>query len=160
LIMCRPARAGDAKAMAALHRTGFDRPWSEGDIAELIDRPGTFGLIAGENVDGFILVQVAADEAEVLTIVVAESARSQGMGRKLIEAAALQAHSKGARVFFLEVSVTNRAARALYGKLGFVEVGRRPAYYRNKNLPAEDAILLKSELPLSPDGKKPAGAVA
>jgi ribosomal-protein-alanine N-acetyltransferase len=41
---------------------------------------------------------------------------------------------------FLEVRVSNIAARKLYEKIGFVQVGQRKAYYQH---PAEDALILK-----------------
>jgi len=43
----------------------------------------------------------------------------------------------------LEVRRTNRAARALYTKLGFIEVGDRKNYYQ---LEGEDAILMAKYL--------------
>ena len=39
----------------------------------------------------------------------------------------------------LEVRVSNLAARSLYQKLGFVEVGVRPRYYEDTG---EDAVLM------------------
>ena len=42
----------------------------------------------------------------------------------------------------LEVRSSNAPARALYEKLGFAQVGRRPNYYRN---PKEDALILRKE---------------
>jgi ribosomal-protein-alanine N-acetyltransferase len=39
------------------------------------------------------------------------------------------------------VRPSNAAARALYGSLGFVEVGHRPRYYGN-----EDAVIMALEL--------------
>ncbi len=42
----------------------------------------------------------------------------------------------GAREFTLEVRVSNKAARALYERCGFVSEGRRPGYYSD---PKEDA---------------------
>jgi ribosomal-protein-alanine N-acetyltransferase len=42
----------------------------------------------------------------------------------------------------LEVSANNEAARALYARAGFVEVGRRPRYYAS----GADALVLRLDL--------------
>ena len=50
-----------------------------------------------------------------------------------------------ARKVFLEVAEDNAAARALYAKLGFQEIGRRRAYYKRPG-GAVDALTLGLEL--------------
>jgi ribosomal protein S18 acetylase RimI-like enzyme len=54
----------------------------------------------------------------------------------------------GATEVFLEVSVDNAAARALYAGLGFREVGLRPDYYEEAVGAARDALVLRRSLPL------------
>jgi ribosomal-protein-alanine N-acetyltransferase len=68
-------------------------------------------------------------------------------------AAAERAGDLGATQFFLEVGKTNLAARALYDKLGFTSVGERRAYYGERSEMLEDALTLRSALPLDPLGK-------
>ena len=51
--------------------------------------------------------------------------------------------SKGLKSVWLEVRPSNTAARSLYSKFGFQEVGRRPRYYRETN---EDALIMYLEL--------------
>ena len=43
----------------------------------------------------------------------------------------------------LEVRKSNRAARSMYTKLGFSELGIRPGYYENNG---EDGVIMKKEL--------------
>ena len=50
---------------------------------------------------------------------------------------------EGVRALYLEVRDSNAAARALYGSLGFTQVGRRRGYYQH---PTEDALLLRRDL--------------
>ena len=94
--------------------------------------------------EGFILIRVVAGEAEVLTFCVAEGARRCGLGHALLEAACEVARSRGSSLMFLEVSERNSGARALYQKSGFVEVGRRGAYYRQGSL-AADALVMRRQ---------------
>ena len=50
---------------------------------------------------------------------------------------------KEVKSLFLEVRENNTAARKLYEKTGFVEVGMRKNYYSN---PTENAVLYKMEI--------------
>lgn len=128
-----------AEALSSLHAEAFDAPWSAEAFATLLGQPGV--LLQAE-ADGFVLVQVAADEAEILTLAVRPSARRRGTGSRLVAAASDRAFDRGARRLFLEVAADNAAALALYAALGFEPAGRRPRYYARKDGPAVDALLL------------------
>jgi len=94
--------------------------------------PGVFGLVADRpdraDFSGFMLGRIAADEGEILTIVVAPQARRLGIGQMLLAAALDRFADLSAKAVFLEVAATNDAARRLYDKNGFVEIGRRTNY--------------------------------
>jgi ribosomal-protein-alanine N-acetyltransferase len=144
-------RSGDDLApLAAIHAQCFAQAWDARALAELLAAPGAFCL---SGPDGFILGRAAGGESEILTLAVSPPARRRGLAALLVTQAAEHARRLGARSMFLEVAVRNRAARALYAKLGFVEAGRRKGYYAGA--PPEDALVLRSELPLSPLGNCP-----
>jgi [ribosomal protein S18]-alanine N-acetyltransferase len=86
---------------------------------------------------GFALVELAADEAELHLIVVGPRFRARGIGRALLRAVIGAATERGAARMFLEVAAGNAAAIALYIAVGFGEVGRRRAYYRD----GQDALV-------------------
>ena len=67
--------------------------------------------------------------AVILTLAVAPEAQRRGLGRAFLLAALDEAARRGAKSMFLEVSVTNEAASALYLSCGFTQVGRRRGYY-------------------------------
>jgi [ribosomal protein S18]-alanine N-acetyltransferase len=48
----------------------------------------------------------------------------------------------GAAAIFLEVSVANSAARAVYAQAGFKPVGRRRSYYQDRS----DALVLRLDV--------------
>ncbi len=98
--------------------------------------------------DGFVLVRIAADEAEVLTFCVANGARRRGLGATLLDAACNIARDRGGVQMFLEVSEGNPGAFALYQKRGFSVVGRRAAYYRD-GLLAADAVVMRKVLSMA-----------
>jgi [ribosomal protein S18]-alanine N-acetyltransferase len=126
-------------ALADLHTTAFDAPWSPTAFAELLSQPGVILEVEDQ---GFILVRVALDEAEILTLAVHPEARRAGIGARLTQAAAARAAMEGAERLHLEVAEDNAAARALYSRLGFKTVGRRRRYYARPEEPAVDALLL------------------
>jgi|ERR1051326_620701 ribosomal-protein-alanine N-acetyltransferase len=143
----RPATAADCELLATLHRACFDDAWSAVSFHALLTSPGVSALLAGPA--GFILWRVVADEAEILSLGVAPSARRQGLARQLVAAAAEAAFENGSQKLFLEVEAGNRAARALYSGLGFAEAGRRLSYYKKPDGTAADALTLKAALPLA-----------
>lgn len=128
-----------AHGLAALHAEAFDASWSASAFADLLGQTGV--ALKGE-ADGFILIRTVADEAEILTVAVRPSARRQGLGARLVRAAATHAADSGATRMVLEVAEDNAPARALYGALGFEAAGRRPRYYPRADGPAVDALLL------------------
>jgi ribosomal-protein-alanine N-acetyltransferase len=146
------AKDGDLSRLAEIHAAAFTEAWTVRALAELLAAPGTFAF---HTALGFILARVAASEAEILTLAVRPERRRQGKGAALVRAAAVEAMVRGTGQIFLEVAVGNAAARALYAGLGFAEVGQRKGYYASGPDKREDALVLRSKLPLSPLGKSP-----
>jgi ribosomal-protein-alanine N-acetyltransferase len=130
----------EASELAALHATAFDAPWKAGEIAQLLAGPGVF--VVAEP-DGFILIRVVADEAEILTLAVRPEARGAGLGGRLVGQGAVRAVQAGARRLFLEVAEDNTTARALYARAGFAQIGRRKGYYDGGRI---DALVLGLDL--------------
>jgi ribosomal-protein-alanine N-acetyltransferase len=93
---------------------------------------------------GFIVGRQVADEWEIENIAVTGAARRCGLGSRLVGELLDLVRSRGGKSVFLEVRESNRAARSLYEKWAFLEVGRRKMYYQN---PAEDALILKFKFP-------------
>jgi ribosomal-protein-alanine N-acetyltransferase len=142
------ADLSSAPLMAALTETASSEPWSTESLAKILALPRSFGLIAhgaGQPL-GFLLAQCAAGESEIINLVVAPAARRQGVGGALVAGAMARARGMGAQTMFLEVADDNAAARALYGRQGFVQVGIRPDYYRKNLVNYVDALILRCEL--------------
>ncbi|WP_427790233.1 ribosomal protein S18-alanine N-acetyltransferase [Brevundimonas diminuta] len=131
--------AVDPALLAAIHAEAFDTPWDEAAFSDLSTSPGVFAVVEG---DGFILIRVVVDEAEILTLAVRPAARRAGLGARLVEAAVVRAAALGADRMFLEVAEGNSVARALYARSGFVEMGRRRGYYSHADGSREDALTL------------------
>jgi ribosomal-protein-alanine N-acetyltransferase len=130
------ARFDEAGALVDIHAEAFTRGWDEDDFAALISSGNVFALaIRRESVFGirrlmgFVIVRIAADEAEILTIAVSRARRGKGYGRLLMEEAMRRLYRDRVISCFLEVDRGNQAAVGLYRTLGFEEVGLRKGYY-------------------------------
>ena len=143
----RPATPADIPALLALERgSPTAAHWNDADYSQLFAK-GTkhVTIVIGDDyVQGFIVGRDLGPEWEIENIVIAASAQRQGLGTRLVQGLQNQAQAQGAQAVFLEVRESNRAARGLYSKLGFVESGRRKSYYGN---PEEDALLYKKLFP-------------
>ena len=130
--------------IAALEKRCFSDPWSREMLMPELTNPLSLWLVAldQEQVIGYVGSQSVLDAADMMNIAVAPEYRRQGIGIRLIQDLIQQLRAVNVRSLALEVRVSNTAAIALYEKMGFVSVGRRPGYYRN---PKEDAYILRKE---------------
>ena len=137
-ITIRKAKADDVKALVAIEEESFVRPHWDADsflkfdcvVAELEGRIGGF-LVSREI---FPSHNGVGPEREILNIAVAPVYRRMGVATLLLK----HERDNGA-THYLEVRESNSGAQALYRKLGFVEIGRRPEYY---DFPRETAIVM------------------
>lgn len=146
MLWARPEHAAD---IAALHGSLFPAGWDEVAIATLLDHPGSVALLAclanPLRVGGFALAQVAADEAEILTIGVTPDWQRHGIGVRLIAGLERASRNAGAKRLFLDVAEANSPALQLYKSTGFTEFGRRKGYYVTPG-GTQDAIQLRKDL--------------
>ena len=140
----RKMTAGEVPQVAELEKLCFAMPWSEKSVAGELENPLSLWLVAmeGESLAGYVGSQTVMDETDMMNLAVAPQFRRQGVGEALVNALVAALKDLGSRCLTLEVRDSNEAARALYAKLGFVEIGRRRGYYRD---PREDALILRKE---------------
>ena len=143
-VTLRQPEKADLQAVAAIERASFGDPWSAEDFASVLRAGHTIFRVAVSDADGeiggYVVAMTVLDEAEILNIAVPPTARRNGLGGILLDAALREVERQGALSVFLEVRVSNVAARSLYGSRGFVEISRRKGYYRS---PVEDALVLR-----------------
>ena len=99
------------------------------------------GFDPGAMVEGFVVAHQIGPECEIENVVVNPQLRRRGFGKLLLDEILKRVQEAGCEAVFLEVRESNRAARALYEKCGFREIGRRVKYYVQ---PQEDAVLYRS----------------
>lgn len=142
----RPLSVDDAMACSLLHKSGFPIGWSSVDFENLIFAPAIFGdgsfAPKTNELVGFSLSRLVAGEAEILTIIVAKLMRDSRLGTEILSTHLNTLRQAGAKKVFLEVAEDNTAARRLYGKFKFEEVGQRPSYYRDQAGVHKNALVL------------------
>ena len=142
-VVLRGATPDDLEAILALQRASPGAAqWEPADYASAFADEAALCLLAedpvGEQVAGFLVGRLIAEEAEILNLAVAHGYRRRGLGRRLVAEALAVAQARGARQCWLEVRAANQAARDFYRALGFAENSRRRGYYRD---PEDDAVV-------------------
>jgi len=83
----RHATVDDVLDVVAIERDSFGDPWPERSFGELAASRAAIFLIAtlGETnaIAGYVIALTVADQAEILNLAVARSARRQGLGGDL-----------------------------------------------------------------------------
>jgi len=143
-----PASLRDAPALARIHGASFHRGWGESEFESMLTERNTLAhrLRMGRKIVGFSVSRLAADEAEILSIAVAESHRGRGLSHNLLLTHLGHLAGRGVRTVFLEVEENNPPARRLYERAGFAVVGRRERYYRQDGGEPLNALLMRRDL--------------
>jgi len=143
-----PATLRDTRALAGLHGASFHRGWGEGEFESMLTERNTLvhRLRMGRKVIGFAVSRMAADEAEILSIAVADSHRGRGLSRDLLLTHLGHLAGRGVRTVFLEVEENNQPARRLYERAGFAVIGRRERYYQQPGGAQLNALMMRRDL--------------
>lgn len=148
--ICEPGRITDADDLAALHAHAFRHGWPATEMEALIADPTVTTVVARQGRTpytrrpvGFVMARAAADEAEILTVVVAPQRRGRGIGRQMMDETIRRLYFLRVAALFLEVDESNEPAIGLYRRLGFREVGRRANYYAGGTA---NALVMRADL--------------
>lgn len=152
-LVIRLATADDLEGLMALERVSFPRDaWSPATMRAVLESEHSRFLVLSrhgarsrDSVLGYAAVQAAqgAGEADVETLNVHPDVRRGGWATRMLAELARWAERRGAKDLFLEVRESAGPARALYERLGFVEIGRRTNYYRTEGV---DAIVMRASV--------------
>jgi len=143
-----PATMRDAAKLSQLHRASFHRGWGAGEFESMLAERNTFTqrLMLGRTPIGFIISRLAADEAEILSVAIAQAQRGRGYSRDLLAKHLGHLAGRGIRRVFLEVEENNQPAVRLYQRAGFATVGRREQYYRDAHGAKLNALIMQRDL--------------
>ena len=136
-----------AKLLSQLHKLCFSKEWDEKAFSELLQLSSTTAQIISlaEKPCAFCLYQIVGEDAEILTLGVIPDMRGNSVGHFLLSQGIDPLVKAGVHRLFLEVSETNVSALKLYEQFGFIKIGLRKNYYKEKDSRA-DAIVMEKPL--------------
>jgi ribosomal-protein-alanine N-acetyltransferase len=167
----RPLLPADLPEVVSIESGSYSHPWSLRQFQDSL-AAGHHCQVASpaddpQQVLAYAVTMTGADECHLLNITVHREARREGLARWMLGQVMASARELGCQALWLEVRESNGPAIALYGRAGFVTVGRRRGYY-----PAlrgrEDALLMTLSLaadaptvadPLQPSSPRPTDAL-
>ena len=127
--------------------------WSRDVMRSDLRNPQCYYLVADRvgfpgELDGYagLFAPNGAQEGDIQTIAVAETARRGGLGRALMNALIGEARTRGVRELFLEVRADNPGPKRLYETLGFEQIAVRVGYYQPDNV---DALVMRLTEPVT-----------
>lgn len=114
--------------------------WTERQIVASLRAQGAVPLVAKlDNVVGYAIFQLLADEAELLAIAVSRERSRRGLATELFKTGLGELKRALAKRLFLEVREGNLPARNFYCSMGAGECGFRKNYYAD----GETAVLYR-----------------
>lgn len=142
----RQMGADDLDRVEAVERVIYSHPWTRGNFADsLAAGYHCWVLERDSQLAGYAVTMIAAGEAHLLNLSVAAPLQRQGLGSELLRFVLQLARDCAAVTIYLEVRESNAAARALYARHGFSEVGVRKGYYP-ATASREDAVTMTKVL--------------
>ena len=137
---CVFAEEEDVVKIAQMEKEYFSDGWSESSVKTQVDNKKVIVLKNGEDIIGYCIFMMAADEGEILRIATDRKMRKSGAGKKLLMFVIGYMKEQSCSEVYLEVRESNIGAIALYESAGFENIGIRKGYYRDNG---ENAVLYK-----------------
>ena len=138
-----------------IEKRSFKRSWSRQSFLAELSREDSSnygvrrrGSPKEQPIIAYICYRMIQDEMHLLKIAVSPEWRSRGIASWLLDTCLERESNSGATGILLEVRPSNHPAIALYGKMGFRTVGRRPRYYPDTR---EDALVMMKQIACLPE---------
>jgi ribosomal-protein-alanine N-acetyltransferase len=132
-IQIRAYEPHDFPALYKLDQSCFPRgiSYSKGILRYFLNLASAECLVAvaDKQIAGFILSEVNAPLAHIITLDVSEQYRRCGVGSLLLEAMEAAIAKQGAKTVLLETAVDNEAGVAFWKRHGFAIAGTSKRYY-------------------------------
>ena len=126
----------------------YSHPWTRGNFLDSLYSAYDIAGLRSRNQQlmGYFVLMPVLDEMHLLNIAVAEELQGNGFARILLDNIYVCVREKKFSSILLEVRISNLRAIEVYQCAGFMEIGRRKAYYPVAENQREDAIVMRMEL--------------
>jgi len=138
-----PMMIDDLGQVAELEQVVSPAPWSPAVFLDCLKADYECWVLRSDDVFGYVIAALGAGDAHLLNIAVAPGQQGRGFGRQLLSKVIRVAHDGDAERLLLEVRPSNLRAQAIYRKVGFQLLSRRPRYYGPPQ--KEDALVYALE---------------
>lgn len=142
-LMIRTMRIEDVEDIFVIEQKCFSRPWTKEALAAVVEDEKASYLVAVDkktsHVVGYVGAYIILDEADINQVAVLEDYRRCGIATALMQDFMQKMKERNIRAITLEARVGNKAAIALYEKIGFRTEGIRKKFYE---APVEDACIM------------------
>ena len=136
---------GDVPLITEIEKASYTMPWSETSFLSEVYSRHSMTRVAELNgrIVAYVCVKQVADEGVLMNLTVHPDYRRQGLANMIFSNAMDDLRRNSCRFLFLEVRISNIAAKKLYEKMEFKVIGTRKDYYLR---PTEDALVMMLEL--------------
>ncbi len=126
----RPMREQDIAKVMQIEVAAYPQPWNESVFSDCLRAGYQCTLYDWEDeLVGYSVMSTTAGKAHLLNLCIHPAHQGNEFGREVLEQVLMVAYSIQVRTVFLEVRVSNLAARRLYESASFNEIGQRFNYY-------------------------------
>jgi [ribosomal protein S18]-alanine N-acetyltransferase len=144
-VQLRTATPADVPVLAALEQEFFGpEAWNADQVGEEIDGDERRTVVAEDDgrTVGYAVTRRSWDVLDLLRIAVLPDHRRGGVATRLMVETQALGRDDGAHRMLLEVSAANKEAVAFYAARDFVQIDRRPRYYKD----GSDALVMRATL--------------
>lgn len=136
-----PMEHSHLRAVMALERAVFTDDWPIEAFKEHLEEPSAGGLVVLTNdlLIGYACYQMEKEHLHLTNLAVAPEYRRKSVAKGVLDHILGLARQQACELIYLEVRLSNEAARNFYRNAGFVEIDIVADYYES---PAEDAVVM------------------
>ena len=145
MIEIRRMEMKDIPEVVEIDRGSFTLPWTERSYKYEVQENSAarcWVTMVDGRVASMLVLWLIVNEAHIATIATHPQFRRRGFAKQILIKSLVSAREEGALKSLLEVRARHVVAQKIYCDIGFVEVGRRPMYYRDNG---EYAVLMTME---------------